>query len=223
VNLCSTAGYREYRSAAIHTRATHGRPSFTSPNLRFSLHSRDRIPMAGQTPPADAGPVPSKDFKKTCPAIVFRNPRPRFAGFGLNADIWRVAVGRPSHHGLKVSKKGADSRIPKRTSAQVLGKALAMPDVTVVFWRDIPAQVIVGKGRHGAKAALPERFEQAIDRAAMKAGVTGTDDYLNAFRKASAYPVEGNQDEVAITEASRIDTEYGPKRLKALVEKDGWA
>ena len=37
-----------------------------------------------------------------------------------------------------------------------------MPDVTVVFWRDIPAQVIVGKGRSGSKVQLPERFEQAF-------------------------------------------------------------
>ena len=43
-----------------------------------------------------------------------------------------------------------------------------MPEVTIVYWRDIPAQVIVGKGRRGSKRPLPERFEQAIDRAAMK-------------------------------------------------------
>ncbi|MEM8656902.1 MAG: virulence factor, partial [Pseudomonadota bacterium] len=45
-----------------------------------------------------------------------------------------------------------------------------MPDVTIVYWRDIPAQVIVGKGRRGTKVQLPERFEQAIDRCAMKVG-----------------------------------------------------
>ena len=43
-----------------------------------------------------------------------------------------------------------------------------MVEVTIVYWRDIPAQVIVGKGRRGTKVQLPERFEQAIDRAAMK-------------------------------------------------------
>ncbi len=53
-----------------------------------------------------------------------------------------------------------------------------MPDVTIVYWRDIPAQVIVGKGRRGAKQPLPERFEQAIDRAAMKVGAADTDAYL---------------------------------------------
>ena len=35
-----------------------------------------------------------------------------------------------------------------------------MPDVTIVFWRDIPAQVIVGPGRRGHKVQLAERFEQ---------------------------------------------------------------
>ena len=45
-----------------------------------------------------------------------------------------------------------------------------MTDVTIVYWRDMPAQVIVGKGRRGVKRPLPERFEQAIDRAAMKSG-----------------------------------------------------
>ena len=53
-----------------------------------------------------------------------------------------------------------------------------MADVIVVYWRDIPAQIIVGKGRKASKVQLPERFEQAIDRAAMKIGAEDTDSYL---------------------------------------------
>ena len=98
-----------------------------------------------------------------------------------------------------------------------------MPDVTIVFWRDMPAQVIVGKGRRGAKAALPERFEQAIDRAAMKTGAAETDEYLSGFRKADPYALEGDQDQIAQDEAARIDTEYDSGRLKALIDNDGWA
>ena len=98
-----------------------------------------------------------------------------------------------------------------------------MPDVTIVYWRDIPAQVIVGKGRRGAKVQLPERFEQAIDRAAMKVGADGTDDYLAEWRKAAPYPVEGEPDAVAKAEAERLDTEYDTARLKALIDNDGWA
>ncbi len=96
-----------------------------------------------------------------------------------------------------------------------------MVDVTVVFWRDIPAQVIVGKGRRGIKRPLPERFEQAIDRAAMKAGMAGTDAYLSAWRKAPPYPVEGAPEEVATAEAVRLDTEYDQDRLKALIAAGG--
>jgi len=96
-----------------------------------------------------------------------------------------------------------------------------MPDVTIVYWRDMPAQVIVGKGRRGAKVILPERFEQAIDRAAMKSGAAGTDEYLAEWRKATPYPVDGDQDAVAQAEAARIDTEYDQERLKSLIANDG--
>ncbi|MWD27762.1 hypothetical protein E0K89_009775 [Aquicoccus sp. SCR17] len=98
-----------------------------------------------------------------------------------------------------------------------------MPDVTIVYWRDIPAQVIVGKGRRGSKKQLPERFEQAIDRAAMKTGAAGTDAYLAEWRKAEPYPVDGEPDAVAEAEAARLDAEYDPGRLRALIDKDGWA
>lgn len=98
-----------------------------------------------------------------------------------------------------------------------------MVDVTIVYWRDIPAQVIVGKGRRGAKKQLPERFEQAIDRAAMKVGAGGTDDYLADWRKAPPYQVEGDPAEIAEAEAARLDTDYDQTRIKALIANDGWA
>ena len=98
-----------------------------------------------------------------------------------------------------------------------------MAQVTIVYWRDMPAQVIVGKGRRGAKAALPERFEQAIDRAAMRCGAAETDDYLSGFRKAAPYEKDGADADVAAEEAARIDQEYTQERLKTLVNNDGWA
>jgi hypothetical protein len=98
-----------------------------------------------------------------------------------------------------------------------------MPDVTLVFWRDIPAQVIVGKGRRGAKAALPERFEQAIDRCAMKIGARDSDAYLAEWRKAAPYSVDGDQDDIAKAEAARLDADYDADRIKVLIANDGWA
>lgn len=98
-----------------------------------------------------------------------------------------------------------------------------MPDITVVYWRDIPAQVIVGKGRRGSKRQLEERFEQAIDRAAMKVNAKDADAYLAEWRKADPYPMDGEPDAIVEAEALRIEAEYDNERLKALIAKDGWA
>ena len=98
-----------------------------------------------------------------------------------------------------------------------------MADVTVVYWRDIPAQVIVGRGRRGQKCPLPERFEQAIDRVAMRDGTVGTEDYLAEWRKAAPYEVPGDAAEVARAEADRLDREYDETRLRALIDNGGRA
>lgn len=98
-----------------------------------------------------------------------------------------------------------------------------MPEVTVVYWRDIPAQVIVGKGRGGSKVQLPERFEQAIDRCAMKIGAKDADAYLAEWRKVVIGTVEGESGEVAASEAARLEAEFDLARIKALIDTEGWA
>ena len=98
-----------------------------------------------------------------------------------------------------------------------------MPDVTVVFWRDIPAQVVVGAGRRASKIPLPERFEQAIDRAAMKAGARSSDAYLEEWHKVALGPAEGEPEDAARLAAERIEAEYDGARLRALIENHGRA
>lgn len=98
-----------------------------------------------------------------------------------------------------------------------------MVEVVIVYWRDIPAQVIVGKGRRGAKRQLSERFEQAIDRCAMKIGAKDADAYLAEWRKAAPYEVEGEQEEVAVQVAAQLEAEFDTERLKALINAEGWA
>lgn len=98
-----------------------------------------------------------------------------------------------------------------------------MAQVVIVYWRDIPAQVIVGKGRRAQKRILPERFEQAIDRAAMKVGAGDSDAYLAEWRKADPVTIEGEDAAVADAQAARLDAEYDRERLKALISNDGRA
>ncbi|MEZ5775602.1 MAG: virulence factor [Hyphomicrobiaceae bacterium] len=97
-----------------------------------------------------------------------------------------------------------------------------MADRIIVYWRDMPAQVIVKAGRKSAKRQLPERFEQAIDMAAMRAGKRDTDSYLAEWRKGEPEPVEGDDLEaIADREASRLESDYAPERMKALIANGG--
>lgn len=93
--------------------------------------------------------------------------------------------------------------------------------VTIVYWRDIPAQVLVGKGRRAAKVQLPERFEQAIDRAAMKIGARDADAYLAEWRKQPSGAAMGDAETQARAIAARLEAEYDQPRLKALIENAG--
>ena len=98
-----------------------------------------------------------------------------------------------------------------------------MTDITLVSWRDIPAQIIVGKGRRGAKIKLSERFEQAIDRAAMKSGADGTDAYLAEWKKTVIGATEGDPGEAAAAEAERVEKEHDEEELKRLIANGGWS
>ena len=86
-----------------------------------------------------------------------------------------------------------------------------MAKITIVYWRDIPAQVIVKAGRQSAKRQLDERFEKAIDRAAMRADLKDTDSYLSEWRRAE--PVACGDD---------LEAEVTPDRLRDLVSAGGW-
>ncbi|AOZ69623.1 hypothetical protein LPB142_10095 [Rhodobacter xanthinilyticus] len=97
-----------------------------------------------------------------------------------------------------------------------------MAEITIVFWRDIPAQIIAGKGRRGAKRALPERFEQAIDRCAMKVGARDSDAYLAEWRKVAMGERPGDEAQAADAELDRILSDYTPARIAALIATDGW-
>jgi hypothetical protein len=96
-----------------------------------------------------------------------------------------------------------------------------MATLTVVLWRDIPAQVIAKAGRQAAKVVLDERFEKAIDRAAMRSGARDTDSYLAEWRRTE--PVDCGDDLAAEAKAkaARLEAEYDEDRLHRLVLNGG--
>jgi hypothetical protein len=98
-----------------------------------------------------------------------------------------------------------------------------MAQVIIVYWRDIPAQVIVKAGRQTAKRQLPERFEQAIDRAAMRANLRDTDSYLGEWRRGEPITCGDDLEAEAEAWAGKLEQEYSKERVRELVEQGGFA
>ncbi|MGF1562241.1 MAG: virulence factor [Geminicoccaceae bacterium] len=96
-----------------------------------------------------------------------------------------------------------------------------MAQLTIVYWRDIPAQVIAKHGRKSAKIQLSERFEKAIDSAAMRAKLTGTDAYLEAWRRAEPVACGEDLDAEVKAAAARIEQDYDRARLLELINAGG--
>ena len=93
--------------------------------------------------------------------------------------------------------------------------------VVYILWRDIPAQIVVGKGRKAKKIKLPERFEKAIDRCAMKLNLIDTDSYLSEWHKSNPVFMEGTIDEIIESESKKIDKKFDEKKLRNLIDNDG--
>ena len=96
-----------------------------------------------------------------------------------------------------------------------------MAERIIVYWRDIPAQIIVKKGRTSAKRELSLRFTEAIDMVAMRTGAAETDDYLAEWRRGAPEPVSDDLDAEADKAAADLEAAYDKERLVALVKAGG--
>jgi hypothetical protein len=96
-----------------------------------------------------------------------------------------------------------------------------MADLIVVYWRDIPAQVIVKRGRQTARRELPLRFTEAIDMAAMRSGASETDAYLAEWRKADPVQVGDDLEAEADRAIAELDAAWDRERLTAIARAGG--
>ena len=96
-----------------------------------------------------------------------------------------------------------------------------MENLIIVYWRDIPAQIIIGKGRGAKKVALNSRFEHAIDRCAMKVGAKDADSYISEWHKKVIGKITRNEDSI-LQKVTMIETTYSPERVKRIIDNDGW-
>ena len=92
--------------------------------------------------------------------------------------------------------------------------------LTVIYWRDIPAQVTAQAGAASARVRLSDRFQNAIDAAAMKAGLTDSDAYLEEWRRVSRECGPELEAEVA-AEVERLEAAFPREVLLPLTRSGG--
>jgi len=91
----------------------------------------------------------------------------------------------------------------------------------IIYWRDIPAQIKVRSGASRLARGLSDRFQQAIDEAAMRAGLIGTDEYLEMWRTSEWMDREGAAEEVAAALVVELESAFPQDRLTDLVAGGG--
>ena len=122
-----------------------------------------------------------------------------------------------------VPASSANKRLGKRSGNAPVNREYGrnMADLITLYWRDIPAQVIVKKGRQTAKRELSLRFTEAIDMCAMRTGAGDTDAYLAEWRKGEPVPVSDDLEAEATKAMAELETKYDKERLIALVKAGG--
>jgi hypothetical protein len=95
-----------------------------------------------------------------------------------------------------------------------------LADLTVIYWRDVPAQVTATGEAGSARIELSDRFQKAIDAAAMKAGLVGSDEYLEEWRRETR-ACGGDLEREAAEEAARIEEQFTAPELRRLIRSGG--
>lgn len=96
------------------------------------------------------------------------------------------------------------------------------PQLITIYWRDIPAQVMARAGAEKARAALGDRFQTAIYRAAAKAGKSPTDRNLDEWREERS-PCAGDVERELDAAMRRLEHQFPDEVLDERVRNAGWA
>ncbi len=91
------------------------------------------------------------------------------------------------------------------------------PTCVVIWWGDIPSQVMVRDEEHTLKAELPGRFQHAIDRCAMGGGQAGSDSYLAGWSRTEHAATPDLQAQLE-AEVAELDARFPPEELERLIK-----
>jgi hypothetical protein len=88
----------------------------------------------------------------------------------------------------------------------------------ITYWRDLPSLVVAREGEVVAKCPLPQRFQEAIDEAAMRLGDVGAEAYLSGWRRTAWRPLDGSTADVAEQIAADLEREWPTDAVDAFLD-----
>jgi Virulence factor len=96
-----------------------------------------------------------------------------------------------------------------------------MAKLTTVYWRDIPAQIIIKAGRNKAKRQLSDRFLAAIDMAAMHSNALDSNAYLQEWRREGPLECGDDIEAEADKAAEQLEADFNNKKLREIAKNGG--
>jgi hypothetical protein len=98
-----------------------------------------------------------------------------------------------------------------------------MAKLILISWRDVPSQVVVKRGRDTVRVQLSARFQEAVDRAAMRAGKGTSDAYIADWKRSEPRDCGDDLKAEAIAEIARIEARFTDADLEQLIRAKGIA
>ena len=98
-----------------------------------------------------------------------------------------------------------------------------MAKLILISWRDIPSQVVVKQGRDTIRKQLSPRFQEAVDRAAMRAGRGSSDAYMADWKRSEPRACGDDPQAAADAEIARLEARYDDAELERLIRAHGIA
>jgi len=99
--------------------------------------------------------------------------------------------------------------------------ASQMSEYQITRWRELPSMVVARSGDDVSKISLPNRFQEAIDEAAMRLGDIDADAYMNGWGRDAWVEMNGSPSDVAAAVALSLENEFSEEKIKTILDQLG--
>lgn len=93
-----------------------------------------------------------------------------------------------------------------------------MAEIQVTYWRDIPSMVAAREGDDVVKVPLAQRFQEAIDEAAMRLGEVDADAYLAGWTRSDWEAVDVDAANAVAQRSAALEEQWDDAALTAYLD-----